>query len=49
MINLMTGLFAIFSLLLLVSVPHWPHSRDWGYGPSCSLAVIGVLLLIDWL
>jgi hypothetical protein len=30
-------------LLLLGSVPAWPHSRSWGYGPS---GILGVLLMV---
>lgn len=36
-------LLIILILLLLGAVPRWPHSRDWGYGPSGG---VGLLLLI---
>ena len=38
-----TVLIVILILMLLGSVPRWPHSRNWGYYPSGGL---GVLLLI---
>jgi hypothetical protein len=31
---------------LLGSLPTWPYSREWGYGPSSILTVLGVLLLL---
>ncbi|MEP6635916.1 MAG: DUF3309 family protein [Acidobacteriota bacterium] len=36
-------LVIILILLLLGAVPRWPHSRNWGYGPSGG---VGLLLLI---
>ena len=36
-------LLIILILLLVGSVPSWPYSRGWGYGPSGGL---GLLLLI---
>ena len=36
-------LLVIIVLLLMGSVPQWPYSRDWGYGPS---GVLGLLLTI---
>jgi len=36
-------LLIILIILLLGAVPRWPHSRNWGYGPSGG---IGLLLLI---
>jgi hypothetical protein len=36
-------LLIILILLLLGAIPSWPHSRNWGYGPSGG---IGLLLLI---
>jgi hypothetical protein len=38
-----TILIVILILLLLGSVPTWPHSRGWGYYPS---GILGVILLI---
>jgi len=38
-----TILLIILILLLLGGLPTWPHSKNWGYGPS---GVIGLLLTI---
>jgi hypothetical protein len=32
-------------ILILAALPSWPHSRDWGYGPSGILMIIGVIVL----
>jgi Protein of unknown function (DUF3309) len=36
-------LLVIVILLLVGSVPTWPHSRSWGYGPS---GITGIILLV---
>ena len=36
----------ILALLLLGSVPSWPHSRSWGYWPSGTLGTILLIVLI---
>ena len=45
-----TILLIIVVLLLIGSIPSWPHSRGWGYGPSGGiglvLLVVVVLLLL---
>ncbi len=38
-----TVLLVILVLFLVGALPSWPHSRNWGYGPS---GVSGVLVLI---
>ncbi|MFZ2853891.1 MAG: DUF3309 family protein [Rhodocyclaceae bacterium] len=38
-----TILLIILVLILIGAIPSWPHSREWGYGPSGG---IGLLLLI---
>ena len=46
---LSTILIVILVLMLLGAVgtlPTWPHSRSWGYGPSGGLGLIVVILLI---
>lgn len=42
-------LVIILVLLLLGMVPRWPHSRNWGYGPSGGIGVLLVIVLILWL
>jgi hypothetical protein len=39
-------LLIILVLLLLGSLPAWPHSRGWGYYPSGGLGLIVIILLI---
>ena len=41
-----TILLVILVLLLLGAFPAWPHSRNWGYGPSGGLGLVLVILLI---
>ena len=44
-----TILIVILILMLLGSVgtlPTWPHSRSWGYGPSGGLGLIVIVLLV---
>lgn len=41
-----TILLIILILLLLGAVPAWPHSRNWGYGPSGGLGLVLIILLI---
>lgn len=38
-----TVLLIIVILLLIGAVPSWPHSKNWGYGPS---GVLGVVVLV---
>ena len=33
-------------LILLGALPRWPHSANWGYGPSGALGVVLVIVLI---
>jgi Protein of unknown function (DUF3309) len=39
-------LLIILVLLLLGAIPSWPHSRNWGYGPSGGLGVVLLIVLI---
>lgn len=41
-----TILLIILILILLGAIPAWPHSRNWGYGPSGGLGLVVVILLI---
>lgn len=38
-----TLLLVIVILLLIGAIPSWPHSRNWGYGPS---GVLGAVVLV---
>ena len=33
-------------LLLLGALPTWPHSRNWGYGPTGGLGLVLVILVV---
>lgn len=47
--SLTTILIIILILVLLGSMPTWPHAANWGYGPSGIVGVIIVVLLILFL
>lgn len=44
--SLGTLLLIIFILMLIGVIPSWPHSRNWGYGPSGGLGLVVIILLI---
>lgn len=41
-----TILIVVIILMLLGAIPAWPHSRNWGYGPSGGFGLILLILLI---
>lgn len=41
-----TILIIILILLLVGALPTWGHSRAWGYGPSGTLGVLLIILLV---
>jgi hypothetical protein len=41
-----TILLIVLILLLLGSVPAWPHSRGWGYYPSGGLGLVVIIVII---
>jgi len=41
-----TILLIILVLLLVGSLPSWPYSSGWGYGPSGLLGTVLVVILI---
>ena len=36
----------ILVVLLVVGLPHWPYSRNWGYYPSGGIGLVVVILVI---
>jgi hypothetical protein len=44
--SLGTILLIIVVLMLLGALPSWPHSRSWGYGPSCGIGLVLLILII---
>jgi Protein of unknown function (DUF3309) len=45
-IMLGTILIVLLILMLVGSLPTWPYSRSWGYGPTGGLGVVLIILLI---
>lgn len=41
-----TILLIVLILILIGAIPAWPHSRNWGYGPSGGLGLVVLILLI---
>jgi hypothetical protein len=46
--NIMLGtvLLVLLILMLLGAIPTWPHSKNWGYGPSGGVGLILVILVV---
>jgi hypothetical protein len=43
---MITILLIILVLMLLGAVPRWPHSRNWGYGPTGGLGLVVIVLIV---
>ncbi len=41
-----TVLLIVLILMLLGAIPTWPHSRNWGYGPSGGLGLVLLIIII---
>ncbi len=41
-----TIVLIVLVLMLIGVIPTWPHSREWGYGPSGGLGLVVLILLI---
>jgi Protein of unknown function (DUF3309) len=41
-----TIIIIIVALLLIGSLPAWPHSRNWGYAPTGGLGLILIIALV---
>jgi len=44
--SLGTILLIVLILLLIGAIPSWPHSKNWGYGPSGALGLIVIILIV---
>ena len=44
-----TILIILVILMLLGSIPTWPHSREWGYYPSSGLGIILLIIIFLYL
>ena len=47
----MLGVFLLITLTLVVlgALPHWPHSKEWGYMPSSALGIVLLIVFLLWL
>jgi hypothetical protein len=43
---MVTILVVLAVLMLLGVIPAWPHSRNWGYGPSGGVGLILLIVVI---
>ena len=41
-----TVLVVLLVLMLVGALPTWPHSRNWGYGPTGGLGVLLLILVV---
>ena len=41
-----TVLVVLLVLMLFGALPTWPHSRNWGYGPTGGLGVLLAILVV---
>jgi hypothetical protein len=41
-----TILVVLLVLMLIGALPTWPHSRNWGYGPTGGLGVLLIILVV---
>ena len=41
-----TILVVLLVLMLIGALPTWPHSRNWGYGPTSGLGLVLVILVV---
>jgi hypothetical protein len=41
-----TILVIVLILFLLGALPHWPHSRNWGYYPSGGFGLLLIILVV---
>lgn len=41
-----TIILIVVLLMLVGAIPTWPHSRNWGYGPSGGLGLVVLVLVV---
>jgi hypothetical protein len=41
-----TVLIVLLVLMLVGALPAWPHSRNWGYGPTGGVGVLLAILVL---
>lgn len=42
----MNILLLILIIMVVISLPAWPHSRSWGYRPSGGLSILAIVLIV---
>jgi len=48
--NLVITILIILAVLMWIgAIPAWPHSRNWGYGPSGGIGLVLLIILILFL
>ena len=49
-LSVMVTILIVLAILMLVgAIPAWPHSRNWGYGPSGGVSLVLLVVLILFL
>lgn len=43
---MLTILLIVLVLMLIGSMPSWPHSRQWGYYPSGGIGLVLLILIV---
>ncbi|MBN9203046.1 DUF3309 family protein [Methylibium petroleiphilum] len=41
-----TILLILLILILIGAIPNWPHSKNWGYGPSGGVGLVLVIVIV---
>ncbi|HWR78184.1 MAG TPA: DUF3309 family protein [Thiobacillus sp.] len=41
-----TILLIVLILMLIGAIPTWPHSKNWGYGPSGGLGLVVIIIIV---
>lgn len=44
--SIVTLLLIVLILMLIGAIPRWPHSRNWGYGPSGGLGLVALVVVV---
>lgn len=44
--RLVTILLIVLILMLIGAIPAWPHSKNWGYGPSGGLGLVVIIVIV---
>ncbi|BCO28029.1 hypothetical protein MIZ03_2922 [Rhodoferax lithotrophicus] len=44
--SLGTILLIVLILMLIGVIPTWPHSQNWGYGPSGGLGLVLIVVVV---